>query len=97
MIRRPPISTRTDTLFPYTTLVRSHALTFLGLLVDLSEDEADTTAVSDGLHRLLVERPVVGVPLGALALGCLEVRLSEHQRQLLVAGRSEEQRLNSSH
>src|SRR3546814_12259982 len=26
MIRRPPISTRTDTLFPYTTLVRSAAL-----------------------------------------------------------------------
>src|SRR3546814_5209617 len=26
MIRRPPRSTRTDTLFPYTTLVRSHAL-----------------------------------------------------------------------
>src|SRR3546814_10576967 len=25
MIRRPPRSTRTDTLFPYTTLVRSHA------------------------------------------------------------------------
>src|SRR3546814_15705230 len=24
MIRRPPISTRTDTLFPYTTLFRSH-------------------------------------------------------------------------
>src|SRR3546814_14881350 len=27
MIRRPPISTRTDTLFPYTTLFRSVALT----------------------------------------------------------------------
>src|SRR3546814_1858962 len=26
MIRRPPRSTRTDTLFPYTTLVRSHAV-----------------------------------------------------------------------
>src|SRR3546814_5690211 len=26
MIRRPPISTRTDTLFPYTTLFRSLAL-----------------------------------------------------------------------
>src|SRR3546814_3794671 len=26
MIRRPPISTRTDTLFPYTTLFRSHKL-----------------------------------------------------------------------
>src|SRR3546814_14339778 len=25
MIRRPPKSTRTDTLFPYTTLFRSHA------------------------------------------------------------------------
>src|SRR3546814_5539727 len=25
MIRRPPISTRTDTLFPYTTLFRSHS------------------------------------------------------------------------
>src|SRR3546814_8757743 len=24
MIRRPPVSTRTDTLFPYTTLFRSH-------------------------------------------------------------------------
>src|SRR3546814_16837472 len=24
MIRQPPISTRTDTLFPYTTLFRSH-------------------------------------------------------------------------
>src|SRR3546814_11426793 len=24
IIRRPPISTRTDTLFPYTTLFRSH-------------------------------------------------------------------------
>src|SRR3546814_18574406 len=31
MIRRPPISTRTDTLFPYTTLFRSprHELTYL--------------------------------------------------------------------
>src|SRR3546814_4740132 len=26
MIRRPPRSTRTDTLFPYTTLFRSHRL-----------------------------------------------------------------------
>src|SRR3546814_3354073 len=28
MIRRPPRSTRTDTLFPYTTLFRSHASAF---------------------------------------------------------------------
>src|SRR3546814_14550880 len=30
MIRRPPRSTRTDTLFPYTTLFRSHQRTGLG-------------------------------------------------------------------
>src|SRR3546814_9096142 len=28
MIRRPPRSTRTDTLFPYTTLFRSHGATW---------------------------------------------------------------------
>src|SRR3546814_3997606 len=28
MIRRPPRSTRTDTLFPYTTLFRSHETSF---------------------------------------------------------------------
>src|SRR3546814_20872839 len=30
MIRRPPRSTRTDTLFPYTTLFRSHQLRLRG-------------------------------------------------------------------
>src|SRR3546814_4365595 len=30
MIRRPPRSTRTDTLFPYTTLFRSAAALFVG-------------------------------------------------------------------
>src|SRR3546814_9320303 len=30
MIRRPPRSTRTDTLFPYTTLFRSHRDLFAG-------------------------------------------------------------------
>src|SRR3546814_1430048 len=30
MIRRPPRSTRTDTLFPYTTLFRSHSPSTVG-------------------------------------------------------------------
>src|SRR3546814_1085377 len=34
MIRRPPRSTRTDTLFPYTTLFRSTALEFLIMLAN---------------------------------------------------------------
>src|SRR3546814_17022479 len=35
MIRRPPRATRTDTLFPYTTLCRSHAL--VGGEVEMAE------------------------------------------------------------
>src|SRR3546814_20529575 len=40
MIRRPPRSTRTDTLFPYTTLFRSQnaAVPLLAQLVDLVEE-----------------------------------------------------------
>src|SRR3546814_12956705 len=34
MIRRPPRSTRTDTLFPYTTLFRSHYAADYGLVCD---------------------------------------------------------------
>src|SRR3546814_11441679 len=39
MIRRPPRSTRTDTLFPYTTLFRSE-------LVDVLEDRPELDAVA---------------------------------------------------
>src|SRR3546814_15041512 len=45
MIRRPPRSTRTDTLFPYTTLFRSP---------DRTAEEADRAArarLRRGLHR----------------------------------------------
>src|SRR3546814_11215598 len=45
MIRRPPISTRTDTLFPYTTLFRS---AFDGkLFADALADRIDRGAVDD--------------------------------------------------
>src|SRR3546814_13462604 len=40
MIRRPPRSTRTDTLFPYTTLFRSEAV------------HATVLASAIGIHRL---------------------------------------------
>src|SRR3546814_20666789 len=46
MIRRPPRSTRTDTLFPYTTLVRSF--------------EAPREAVYDGLTRPELVRQWMG-------------------------------------
>src|SRR3546814_6579575 len=42
MIRRPPRSTRTDTLFPYTTLFRSVHIYFL----------ANNDKPGDGIHTL---------------------------------------------
>src|SRR3546814_9635293 len=37
MIRRPPRSTRTDTLFPYTTLFRSSDVGFTAIIRDISD------------------------------------------------------------
>src|SRR3546814_14374278 len=47
MIRRPPRSTRTDTLFPYTTLFRSDEL------ADLFRDRGFRGAADRGRHPLL--------------------------------------------
>src|SRR3546814_11472685 len=44
MIRRPPRSTRTDTLFPYTTLFRSAAVLLLVVLQDGDQRAADREA-----------------------------------------------------
>src|SRR3546814_2646991 len=38
MIRRPPRSTRTDTLFPYTTLFRSERLTLSDFAMDVDKN-----------------------------------------------------------
>src|SRR3546814_6838804 len=46
MIRRPPRSTRTDTLFPYTTLFRSHDVVLECALADAHHRFND-----DGEHR----------------------------------------------
>src|SRR3546814_3669308 len=48
MIRRPPISTRTDTLFPYTTLFRSDAA--LGTARETAGD-LDALATQCGVRR----------------------------------------------
>src|SRR3546814_15645968 len=47
MIRRPPRSTRTDTLFPYPTLFRSEVLERVQFLADA--DQLDRPA-GDGAH-----------------------------------------------
>src|SRR3546814_6350525 len=60
MIRRPPSSTRTDTLFPYTTLFRSARVLFTSmtdprLFPDLTLDKF-TTAVGFDLEQALEKR-----------------------------------------
>src|SRR3546814_1439608 len=56
MIRRPPRSTRTDTLFPYTTLFRSHA-------VDQRRPQvhAEFFPAADGHHRSENQNPTRAV------------------------------------
>src|SRR3546814_18043699 len=56
MILRPPRSTRTDTLFPYTTLFRS--LRAPRVLVELVVAEIDAGHVDHHLHRAGTGGPV---------------------------------------
>src|SRR3546814_13896708 len=53
MIRRPPRSTRTDTLFPYTTLFRS------GLTTELYSDDTDASEREGGGRNMNGRRPCV--------------------------------------
>src|SRR3546814_10190391 len=81
MIRRPPRATRTDTLFPYTTLFRS----FIG--DDVTDEEGFAVARDLGGAGILV-----GVPRATLAAFSLEqVAAVRHYLAQGVAGtRSEE-------
>src|SRR3546814_1978309 len=78
MIRRPPISTRTDTLFPYTTLFRSSAI---GSVVTAS------AVALDGKPGQRAQRPRLVAETGQ----CLLHRLAE-RAQALVRGLHADQR-----
>src|SRR3546814_2236831 len=66
MIRRPPRSTRTDTLFPYTTLFRSH-------LPALSERRDDIMPLIDHfLTRYAAERRVPVPELASETVAALQ-------------------------
>src|SRR3546814_18236607 len=51
MIRRPPRSTRTDTLFPYTTLFRSQRQGKTSFYMKCTGEEAIAVAAAYALHR----------------------------------------------
>src|SRR3546814_7779796 len=76
MIRRPPRSTRTDTLFPYTTLFRSD---------EAAEALAATVAEAGGFAPYIEARPELKVrrlPLEVMA-GSIR-RLDRHGRAVLL-------------
>src|SRR3712207_8274775 len=63
MIRRPPRST----LFPYTTLFRSHLVERVGGLLLGPQRHHRDAVVGEGLLVVLVEGPGLGLEVGLLA------------------------------
>src|SRR3546814_6717288 len=74
MIRRPPRSTRTDTLFPYTTLFRSHDL------VGAFEDLVHPDVAQDALDGKFTDVTVSAVQLQRTA--DTVTRSEEHTSEL---------------
>src|SRR3546814_8345436 len=91
MIRRPPGSTRTDTLFPYTTLFRSKAALFkvallvgahLGvLLLDLADRRQDGV-IAAGLDRQIEAHLIVAHAGAAVRNRARTQRSEEHTSEL---------------
>src|SRR3546814_7690067 len=80
MIRRPPRSTRTDTLFPYTTLFRAIAAAALDADVEFHfGDRAEEVALDVGRERLQ-RRYIEGVePVGRVPREIDETRQKPRQ------------------
>src|SRR3546814_14641495 len=77
MIRRPPISTRTDTLFPYTTLFRSGVSADNAADVKALAERYEDVDCSVGIHPLDVQ------PDATPALGWL-LRELDHPRVVAI-------------
>src|SRR3546814_2810844 len=109
MVRRPPRSTRTDTLFPYTTLFRSAYGEAVGLVTKALQVEQDRIV---GRQRDLatagkMEDLAAGVAIGALGdrdhWHVMDARILHylaHGGELALAAVDQDRkstRLNSSH
>src|SRR3546814_9635495 len=93
MERRPPRSTRTDTLFPYTTLFRSVTLQDLDRLVEdrhrvgtqrrLVEVEVHALQVDRRRHRAAVRTDgLASLRIRALVVAIVHARSEEHTSEL---------------
>src|SRR3546814_12730055 len=82
-IRRPPISTRTDTLFPYTTLFRSKGWEKQGI------ELAEFAAVKRWIEQLEARPGVArGLAVGATERAASAAKADQSGRQALYGQRS---------
>src|SRR3546814_1020640 len=87
MIRRPPRSTRTDTLFPYTTLFRSHAEEVRDLVRPLHPaDIADLFELTPS-----DQRGTLATALGDLVTAEVMSELNDYVRDDLIGALAPEQ------
>src|SRR3546814_20805986 len=78
MVRRPPRSTRTDTLFPYTTLFRS----VLGVFVDDGGVAGNDRAVGRNQHDVIIRVGHLGLVAQAVEVPDHADRSEEHTSEL---------------
>src|SRR3546814_5974734 len=82
MIRRPPRSTRTDTLFPYTTLFRSYHARMEIPVVGVARIELATPAMSTQCSTTELHAHTGRQPLAGVGPACKRERSEEHTSEL---------------
>src|SRR3546814_15942369 len=88
MIRRPPRSTRTDTLFPYTTLFRSA----LHILIARKEEGRAAHHIGAGEDQVVIGRGAVNGTIAGIAIvaagNFVGDRDRKRDRKSVVSGKS---------
>src|SRR3546814_5698784 len=80
MIRRPPRSTRTDTLFPYTTLFRSKAEAVCAPPSTIRKSVWERVEMSSG--ATIADQPLGGLPPPSMTRWGERPRSEEHTSEL---------------
>src|SRR3546814_10254387 len=70
MIRRPPRSTRTDTLFPYTTLFRSLQPEVMKILETQEKGAGGEIQLTDAMASMIGTQPFHGVTFDGRRFDC---------------------------